>query len=300
VAPGFDEQLMMAVARRAARKLGFERPCVWTYAPQYADFVGALNERCVIYDVVDDYSAMPYYQRTLGARVHELDQRLTERADLVFVVNDFLFDQRRAWNASVRHVGNAGDVKGFMRARATGEIPNDLRALGSPVIGFHGTLTGEKIDVRLVEDLIRQRPEWAFVFIGPIKDPAIAHHLRQHANVSLLGPRNATVLPEYVAGFDVLLIPYRRTAYTGRPLKVYEGLAAGVPIVATGLPELDREPGVVVAEQSAAAVTAAVERVLRSPRAPVRPEEVQGYSWEAKAARQLACVRDVLAAKAEG
>jgi glycosyltransferase involved in cell wall biosynthesis len=94
-------------------------------------------------------------------------------------------------------------------------------------------------------------------------------------------------LPPYLAGFDVLLIPYRRTAYTGRPLKVYEALAAGVPVVATGLPELDGEPGVTTADSEPAALEGAIAEVLSSTSPPVPLDSLERYSWESKAQRQL-------------
>jgi glycosyltransferase involved in cell wall biosynthesis len=112
--------------------------------------------------------------------------------------------------------------------------------------------------------------------------------------VHFLGSRDAPALPAYLAAFDILLIPYRRTAFTGRPLKVYEALAAGVPVVATGIPELAGEPGVSVVEPAADAVEAAILEVLAAARAPVPLESLEGYSWESKARRQWALVQELM------
>jgi glycosyltransferase involved in cell wall biosynthesis len=280
------DQLMLAIARRAARRLGFSSPCVWSYTPLYAAHIGAFDESYLVYDVVDDYSAMPYYQRTEGSRLAELDSMMTRRADLVFVVNDYLLEQRRRWNTNCRFVGNAGDVIGFAEARKSPVAPRDLAGIPGPRVGFHGTLTGDKLDVPLVEELARRRPEWSFVLVGPEKDRAALAALRQHGNVHTLGPRSASELPAYLSAFDVVLIPYRRTPFTGRPLKVYEALAAGVPVVATGIPELAGEPGVSVVESSADVVEATIARILAAEPAPVPLESLDGYSWESKARLQ--------------
>jgi glycosyltransferase involved in cell wall biosynthesis len=280
------DQLMIAIARRAARRLGFSSPCVWSYTPLYAAHIGAFDESFLVYDVVDDYAAMPYYRRIEGPRIAELDSTMTRCADLVFVVNNYLLEQRQAWNANCRFVGNAGDVIGFAEARNSHVAPDDVARLRRPLIGFHGTLTGDKLDVPLVEELARRRPDWSFAFVGPEKDRAVRATLRNHGNVHMLGPRNASELPAYLAAFDIVLIPYRRTPFTGRPLKVYEALAAGVPVVATGIPELAGEPGVSVVEPAAGAVEAEIARILAAERSPVPLQSLEGYSWESKARRQ--------------
>jgi len=287
LAPALVDRLMLSVARRAARRLGFAAPCVWSYSPTYARHVGAFEEDMLVYDVVDDYGAMPYYRQTLGVRARELDGRLTRDADLVFVVNEYLLEQRRAWNEHCRFVGNAGDVRSFSSARTLSHVPADIAAIPPPRIGFHGTLTSDKIDVPLLAEVPWRTPDWSFVLIGPEKDANVRELLGSLPNVHLLGARGADELPEYLAAFDVLLIPYRRTAFTGRPLKVYEGLAAGVPVVTTGLPELDGEPGVSVAASEPVALERAIAGVVDGASEPVPLESLERYSWESKARRQL-------------
>jgi glycosyltransferase involved in cell wall biosynthesis len=299
LAPKLVDRFMLAVARRAARKLGFSSPCVWTYTPLYEPHLGAFAERCVVYDVVDDYAAMPYYRRVAGSSVADLDRNLTRRADLVFVVNEYLHGQRSEWNARCHFVGNAGDVHLFAEARTSPRAPDDVAHLPTPRIGFHGTLTGDKLNVPLVGEVARRRPEWTFVLIGPDKDRSVRRELGRLPNVHFLGPRRAAALPPYLAAFDVLLIPYRRTAFTGRPLKVYEALAAGVPVVATGLPELAGEPGVSVADSNVEELESAIARVLAEDRPQVPLDSVAGYSWESKALRQWRLVHELVSKGAD-
>jgi glycosyltransferase involved in cell wall biosynthesis len=294
LAPNRIDALMIGVARRAARRLGFSSPCVWSYTPLYASHDGAFDEKFLVYDVVDDYAAMPYYRRSVGARVADLDSRLTRRADLVFVVNEYLLEQRRQWNPRCHLVGNAGDVRGFAEARSSHPAPPDVVTIPRPRIGFHGTLTGDKLDVPLVTELARRRCEWSFVLVGPEKDRGVRRELGDLPNVHFLGPRDAGALPSYLGAFDLLLIPYRRTPFTGRPLKVYEALAAGVPVVATGLPELAREPGVSVVEPEAEAVEAAIAGVLAVAPSPVPLDSLEIYSWESKARRQWELLQDLI------
>jgi glycosyltransferase involved in cell wall biosynthesis len=140
-------------------------------------------------------------------------------------------------------------------------------------------------------------PEATVLLIGPaVPDTASAlDRLDGLPNVRWLGPRPYSELPRYVAAFDVGLIPYVSNAYTRScfPLKLYEYLAAGKPVVATGLPELAQmEPDVVLVEEAmdfVAEVRKAVDRDAEADRSR-RRQLASRNSWEAKTERLLELV----------
>ena len=92
------------------------------------------------------------------------------------------------------------------------------------------------------------RPDWQIVLIGPVlagcQEQVAA--LRRQANVHVLGERPYALVPRYLHGLDVCLIPFRLNDLTRsvNPLKFYEYLAAGKPVVASRLPELEQYGGV--------------------------------------------------------
>jgi glycosyltransferase involved in cell wall biosynthesis len=177
-----------------------------------------------------------------------------------------------------------------------------VRALAGPVVGFAGNLTAEKVDFDLLEAAARIRPEWSFVLVGPPAENARAGlaGLQALENVHVLGFRPYDELPAYVSGFSVGVIPYRATAYTRNcsPLKVYEYLAAGKAVVASGVPDLGgMEPDVALAE-GAEEFVAAVEAALaaESPEAVARRRELaEKNTWEARTERLLDLVGGRLA-----
>src|SRR5438445_346788 len=137
------------------------------------------------------------------------------------------------------------DVAHFARALdPTTGVPEDLRRLPRPIIGFFGLLA-DWVDMSLVRELALARPGWSFALIGKATTDLGA--LRGLANVYLLGQKPYSVLPGYCRGFDVGIIPFRRNELTIRanPLKLREYLAAGVPVVSTRLPEVARYEGLV-------------------------------------------------------
>src|SRR6185436_18708700 len=123
--------------------------------------------------------------------------------------------------------------------------------LPRPIVGFAGNLVASKVDFALLHAVVSARRDWTIVLIGPVGADAVrdVRRLAHEPNVRWLGQKAYDELPRHVAAFDVAVIPYASNAYTRScfPLKLFEYLAAGKPVVASGLPELrGMEPDVVV------------------------------------------------------
>ncbi len=152
---------------------------------------------------------------------------------------------------------------------------------------FTGAIVAKKLDVSLLAELARARPAWSFALVGPVGagDPGTdVSALRREPNIHLLGPRPYERLPAVLRAADAGLIPYARNALTESvfPMKVYEYLAAGLPVVATPLPAL-AEVGEVATAPDAEGLARALERALAadSPeRRAARSRAAAAHSWE--------------------
>jgi glycosyltransferase involved in cell wall biosynthesis len=169
------------------------------------------------------------------------------------------------------------------------------------VIGFAGNFLSNKVDFALLEAVARARPDWTMLLVGPSR-PDTADELERLAglaNVRRVGGVPYEEMPRTVAAFDVGLIPYLENDYTRScsPLKLFEYLAAGKPVVATGLPELRGfEPHVVVAEGvdgTLAAIDAALT-MLDASRAAERCALAARNTWETRAEHLLGLVTQEL------
>jgi glycosyltransferase involved in cell wall biosynthesis len=288
-----------AVLERFARDL--PQPVVlWIYDPASAWLIGSCGESIAVYDCVDDYveQAVGRRRRALVARA---DQLAARRSALVFATTPTLVERKRALNAETHLVPNGSDADRFRPAADRRLAAAEVAALSRPVLGFAGNLTSVKVDFSLLEALARARPDWTLLLVGPSRRDS-AHELGrllERSNVRWVGPKKHEELPAYLAAFDVGLIPYRATPYTSNcfPLKVYEYLAAGKPIVASGLPELrGMEPDVVVAgglEQFIDAVSSAVDRSTADDVAR-RAAIAEANTWEGRANRLLTLVSSAL------
>jgi glycosyltransferase involved in cell wall biosynthesis len=172
-----------------------------------------------------------------------LEERLLQTADLVFVTSRSLQRRALALASQVVLVPNAVEFSHFARAATEPlPIPVDLAGIPRPRIGFYGTF-GHWIDLELIEHLASACPHWSYVFIGLFEVPkSDLEALRRLRNVHFLGVRDYCNLPAYLQHVDVWWLPFRRNELTVDvdPLKVYEYLAAGKPVVVTRLPEIEK------------------------------------------------------------
>lgn len=281
-----NPRLLPALVRRAARQM--ERPILWGYVPQAEVLLDALDPALVVYHCVDDIAAQDGIDSAAFAAAEE---RFARRADLVLCSAPKLAERMRAFNANVLYAPNVADVDAFAAALDDGPRDAALEALPAPRIVFTGAIAAKKLDYDLLIGLARARRDWSIALVGPvgIGDPGTdVGPLGAEPNLHLLGRRDYADLPAVLRGADVALIPYRRTQLTASifPMKVYEYLAAGLPVVATPLEALDGVEGITFAAdaaQTAAAVADALATDSPTARA-ARSALAAGHSWDARLA----------------
>ena len=191
----------------------------------------------VVYYGVDDWSKYPGIDTKW---VLDCERRLLERADTVFVASRHLETRWRPVAGERVHYMPHGvwHDKFAAAVEPAIKIPNDLEALPSPRIGFYGNMY-DWIDFDLLDQIAAERPHWSFVMIGPVY--CDVSRLSHRANIHFLGRREPGELPAYCKGFDAALIPYRLSdarMESVNPIKLRELLAAGVPVVASDIPEV--------------------------------------------------------------
>ena len=282
---GLNASLLAASVRAASRRVGLRNPLLWTFMPNTVGLIGRLGESKVIYHCVDEYSAFRGVPREALRR---MEDELVRRADLVLTSAESLCRARRALNPCTYFVSHGVDVAHFSRALDRDLEPAadvaDLVSEGKPVIGFFG-LIAEWIDLELVAELARRRPEWRFVMIG--KATVDLAPLRGLSNVRLLGQKSYASLPSYCRAFNVGVIPFRIDELTlnVNPLKLREYLAAGLPVVSSALPEVRRYGDLVHVAAGVDGYLHEIERALGE-RSEVldrtRVDAMKHESWEAR------------------
>lgn len=283
------QRWLVPAIRRDLHHLGIRNPILVAGLPHAVDAVPFLPREALVYHCADDYARVRGFPDTLPA----LEADLCRQADLVITTSETLREARRRFNPNTHWVPNGADVAHFSQSALPAA---DLRDTPRPIVGFVGGLS-EWVDVRLIERLARARPGWSFVLIGPIG--VDVSPLRQLANTRLLGPRPYAGLPAYLAAMDVALIPFKHNDLTfhADPIKAYEYLAAGLPVVATDLPALQRLSSVVrLADSTASFLEALDEEVAegRDARRRERQAEAARHSWTSRFEAVERLIREVL------
>jgi glycosyltransferase involved in cell wall biosynthesis len=250
--------------------------------PLTADLAGAVPDATFVYYVVDDYASWPGIG---GPLLRRMDAHQARGADLVVAASQALVEaQRRHARRSIAYLPHGVDVDHFAVAR---RARDERRARGeAPAahVVFFGAID-ERIDQRLLLAVAAARPGLRFLIVGP--SAALGPALRRAPNVALRDAVPYADLPRVLAACEATILPYVGGPLGERlsPLKAREALAAGLPVVATAVPELRSLGRGVLIGETVEELCAAVDRALAGDEPPPSLDDLARDSWDARAER---------------
>jgi GT2 family glycosyltransferase/glycosyltransferase involved in cell wall biosynthesis len=217
----------------------------------------------LVYDCMDHHAG---FQNT-AAPMLELENQLSAESDLILASSRSLYADRASHNPNCLLLPNAVEFDHFQQA--TNPVPQELKTIAHPIIGYYGAISSW-FDARLVSELAIRRRQWSFVLIGDTWGSELKP-LQGLANVYLLDEKPYAMLPAFLHQFDVCFIPFKKTPLTDatNPVKLFEFLSAGKPVVAADLDEIRNYSQYVHLASSTAEWLAALDSALneRDPQA---------------------------------
>jgi glycosyltransferase involved in cell wall biosynthesis len=259
-----NQRLLYRYVRRAMSRVGWNATILWTYWPHTGDVLARLRPRLSVYHCVDDFTAVDYPLVPSG-RIARLEADQCRQVDLIFARVGGVAESKRAFNPDT-HLLQGGVDTGDFDPDAVIVDPR-IDELPKPRVGFLGTLD-DRLDVTLLKDVAERMADTTFVLVGPVKRHLVdLSALRGLRNVRFLPACPYDDAPAVIAGFDVCVIPYRATRFTAAvsPIKLYEYLAMGKPIVATDLPYVQRERSSIRVGRTPAEFAACISSALSHP-----------------------------------
>ena len=229
--------------------VGLRKPLLWSFNPLVHEYLRLENFHGSLYQCVDRVQAQPGMP---AERLDIAERELCRRVQVVFTTAPELQRALAPLNSATHAFGNVADADHFGTALGGAlACPPEMEHLAHPRLLFMGAIDAYKLHLPMLTALARATPEWMYVLIGPVgeTDPDTdVGALRQLGNVRLLGPRPYSQLPAYLRQADVALLPLRHNDYTRHmfPMKFFEYLAAGCPVVATAIPSLEAQGDVAV------------------------------------------------------
>lgn len=279
-----NHQIMIVTLRRLIKKLSLKNPIVWSYIPNTVNFKGKLGEKLLVYHCVDEISANPLIP---GKVILAMERKMLAGADLTLVTSPELYTSKKPLAKEIHYLPNVADIEHILKMQNPGlEIPADVAGLAHPILGFIGAISDYKLDFELLKTIALARPAWHIVLIGVVgegeKATAVSA-LRLIPNIHILGGRPYEKLPNYLKSFDVCLLPNRLNEYTRNmfPMKFFEYLASGRPVVSTALSSLKEFKSYFYQADSPAEFIKNIEQALQEEKS-AREKRIalaKKYSW---------------------
>ncbi len=218
--------------KQTADKLGFKNYLLFNDNSMITGFYlkELLNPDVFIYLLRDAVILVPYH-KLHGSR---LQPQIIAKADIAVTNSDYFADYARQTNPNSHMIGQGCDLR-LYKDDENLKVPDDLKDIKGPVIGYVGFLTEIRLDIEALVHIAEQRPDWSLVLVGPEDEAFEKSKLHKLANVTFLGRKDPSELAAYIKGFDVALNPQIVNPITdiNYPLKIDEYLAMGKPTVAT-------------------------------------------------------------------
>jgi len=279
-------------------QLGLNDIVAYSYAPYTHHLMKRLPSEKRIYECVDEYCV----DKGLVRReiVERQEEETIRGSDAVIVTAPFLKERKKKYGNVPHLIPNGVQVDHYESINRGEVTPADeMRRFPGPVVGFLGALA-YWIDLELLEYLARELPDHSFVFIGPVfVDTRRFNHMR---NVHFIGRKPYNELPSYMAGVDVCINPYilDDIASGCSPLKIYEYLACGKPIVSVRMPEAEKFDGLVSIADNYSEFAEMVRVAALMPSGPRRElasrswKEALNHSWDNRFAETLRVMEECL------
>ena len=204
----------------------------WYYTPMALHYTEPAKPALTVFDVMDELSAF----RGAPPELLELERKLLDAADVVFVGGRSLYESKRTQHGNIHLYASSVDRAHFAQAQhasAEDAQPEDQAMIPHPRIGFYAVLD-ERLDTALLARIAALRPQYQFVLVGPVAKIS-QDDLPRASNLHYLGSKAYGALPQYLGGWDVAMMPFAMNASTRfiSPTKTPEFLAAGLPVVST-------------------------------------------------------------------
>jgi glycosyltransferase involved in cell wall biosynthesis len=194
------------------------------------DLKELLSPQLYIYYSRDFLTGFSYYRK--HGRI--VEPELIAKADVAVANSVYLADYCKEFNSKSFYIGQGCKLDLFDPALKY-KKPDELSGIASPVIGYVGAITSERLDIEIIRQIAAANPAWNVVLVGPEDEVFRNSDLHQMPNVYFTGKKPMDLLPAFINYFDVCINPQLINPVTigNYPLKVDEYLAMGKPVVAT-------------------------------------------------------------------
>jgi glycosyltransferase involved in cell wall biosynthesis len=268
-----DNSIFLNHLMAVFKEINFKPAVTWSYMPFLP---GALKEISgkKVYDCVDNHSAYPGFIN--ATFVDELERKTVKLSDLVITTNNELKEKISKYGKNAVVISNGVDWNLFSSNILNGKINIKNR------ITYVGAIS-EWFDIELVEFIADKFSDYEIILIGPCS--INIDRFKTHKNIKLLGKMKQDAFVPILSESAVAIVPFRINELTKKvdALKIYEYLAAGVPVVSTEIGGANNLPILIGKDKDSFAVK--ITEAIKNDSIEKRIErslEAKKFSWEIK------------------
>jgi teichuronic acid biosynthesis glycosyltransferase TuaH len=225
------------IARRLRKILRKENISEFIYINafnfHYPDIAKRIKPILSVYQCVDPM-IVPYDMK----HGIQSENELVKKSDLVICTSKALYIEKSSQNSKTYFVPNGTDLNSTSVVNTSFSLHEKLKNISRPLIGYLGTIE-RRINYELITDVIMLNPDKSFVFAGPVSDGFVPEAIYKLKNVYFLGTIAHHDVEQIISNFDIAIIPFKKdeVSKTIFPIKLFEYLSAGKPVVATDFNE---------------------------------------------------------------
>lgn len=240
--------------------LGVRNPVIWVENLRAADIIDCFKGVCTVFHVSDLFSNDSYTNNESGLQCRE--RSILSKSHVVICVSESLYGRMVKCHKNVRYLPHGVDFDLFQRALKAGHEMEELRGVPRPIVGYFGTLTSHN-DIELLEYCAINMPSVSFVFAGMITGGNY-ETLKKMPNVLFLGKLPYEKIPLLCASINVGLLPWVVDEWIQNcnPLKMFEYMSCGKPVVSVDILEAKKYPELVCVAHSKEEFKNGIEKYL--------------------------------------
>ena len=227
----YNEKIIATQLLRVAKKVGFEEIIyINSFVFHYPNIADYLKPKLCVYHCVDP--VFTPYDAKHGIMSEKI---LVDKSSLIICTSQQLYREKSLVHPNTHFVPNAANIAHSIKAKDESlPVHESLKNIPPPIIGYFGNIE-RRIDYELVRDVAEANKNLSFVFAGPMEKHLVPNYFFEISNLHFTGRIPYNQMPNILKGFDVAIIPFKKTneSATVFPLKLFEYLGAGKPVVAT-------------------------------------------------------------------
>jgi len=277
--------------KRIEKVLNLKNIIFWSYNPMFVDFIGKLNEKLFVFDTVDNWTHHDQYTKMVSKKkLTKNYEKIAKTADLVFTVSKDLegFYKDLGREKDTFWVPNGVDIDHY-NDQTIIDGKTSLDRYTQPIIGYMGTME-TRFDIDLVVEVAKKHPDKIIALCGPVwkeTEKEMHYKFKGLENIVLTGRIPYKEAPAYFSRFNVGIVPHKVTdfAKSMNPMKFYEYMATGLPIVTTPVPGSEIFENKIYQAENADGFNQAITDALLEDSEELRQAritEAKRHSWHAR------------------